>query len=964
MNVKESTPSLERREIERNRRVHRAIVALLVALGTIDLIWHHIGNTLAIKTDVVGYPIFANFNINRYFDAYYLTAFAGPLVFLLVYQLLSQFGPIKRQAPRRHATRVGHTLIGDEHLPDLTPKDSNVSQIARLFSVGALLGLELHTTVVFDSIQTPIAIAMWSAIYGLTVAMVAKIYALTGKGRTWISCASLVNCFGAIAMIPLLYQVSQSTTITITSTGQVVHYPWIPFWMVLVLSGSVIFYVVYCKVRKVKKFIAFDRKLILFLSLPIAIFLVHANIPGAFGSFDPFAEGEQLASSWLLLHGVMPWRDVYLIHGVLDDGFKNMIGFQVFGHTRWGANAGSSMIVSPIYWVCLYYFGALLFFRRTFFVLGIAACVTLGIFVDQEPRYTFWPLVLVLLARAIERRTIARTIALVIALIVQAILIPEMAFAIVACAISVVGYEIYERDSLRISMKNYPITLWSIGSSVVLGTGFTIWLIFEHALHGFIGYYKDFADAHSIVGGIPLYTNYAVFTPTDTFGITLHAVASPAFFTRYRLELIIPILAIVATIWMVTARVRGGKRLVVQDWLCIAAAVMVALYYQKGISRGDTGHIAEVFCVTAPLLVLLVYRLIVAIELSFNRSKSSRSFNRVVKLVLGRLKIDKIATPITLASLILVLAVAPMTINGAVANFPHQIQSAVPYPATAPLVPGGPGLGYSQDAIPTDAVLDIEHVFNRYAGKDGSVFDFSNSPGIVSFLLNRKLTTQFYNINDVLSPSSQAELIAQLRTIKPKIVLFNGMGMGAWDFIPNEIRDSTVSDYLLTNYRPLVDVAGQLFLIRNSVVNPKPLPKLVGTVQTRELYLALGVCEWGYIPNFLSTPTTPAEKTRSLTVPLRFVKHTTAGSFYKLVGNRHVTDYHWISVTIKGATSKVALTISSNPESTTRDISWVAKGSGTTQVETASCLQWHGFINRLYLRYLGPGTPTSIKLIK
>ena len=55
-----------------------------------------------------------------------------------------------------------------------------------------------------------------------------------------------------------------------------------------------------------------------------------------------------------MLHGYLPWRDLYQIHGVLDDGLKAILGFEVFGFSRWAASAGISMFAPPAYWVAYF----------------------------------------------------------------------------------------------------------------------------------------------------------------------------------------------------------------------------------------------------------------------------------------------------------------------------------------------------------------------------------------------------------------------------------------------------------------------------------------------------------------------------------------------------------------------------------------------------------------------------------
>lgn len=960
MNVEERTRSSQQ-TVENSRRVARALISLGVAIVLCIVLWRHIGTTLHGKTDVVGYPLFADFNVNRYLDAFYLAAIVGPLVGLCIFAFLSRFGPLRRTTPKRRFLREGQVLDGDEiDVGDVALPI--IIRVARLIAVGAILGLEVQTG--FDLVSANALAIMTVAALGF-VALVVSLSLLfkyaTHRGVTWTTVASQMNSLAVIAMVPLLYQVSRATKILVISTHRIVHYPWLPLWSVIVVTALLIAYVAHRRVRINHSDEKIEHNLIFFVAIPIAIFLVYAGIPGALGPMDPFGEGEFLAGGWLLMHGVVPWRDLYLIHGIFDDGFKGIIGFQVFGRTRWGATTGMTMLLIPLYWVFTYYLAAVVFIRRPLFVISCAAAVVLGVFVNWDLRFMLWPLVLILFYRVLQQRTPGRVIALVAALIVEAIIIPEMSYALVACGATLVAYEIYERHGLPLAVGDLRATIWSIISSVIIGGAFVGWLAYEGAISGFIGYFKDFANAHSLTGGIPLYTTYAVAVFPNVFGITLHATQSPPIFTRYGLELLLPVAAIVATIGLVVVRVRSGYRLVTQDWLCVATAILVALYYQKAVSRADTGHIAEVFEVTVPLLILLAYRFLIGLEVLLHRLHAIARAHQLFDRAKTSVGLGTVASPVTLVVLIVLVILAPTSLAGLFNPVPSHYEAAVASPAPPAPVKGGPGLGYNVDALPPGVLTDIGRVFDRYAGATGAVFDFSNSPAVVNFLLNRKPTSRFYDVGDITTISAQQDTISDLERTKPLVVLFNGVGMGAWDFIPNEIRDGVLSDWLLSNYRPFVLADGQMMLLRDTVTHPKPLPKLVGPVRTKSLYYRLGKCQWGYIPNYLDN-TIPAGALEA-SVALKRITTTKTGTIYKFIAPTQLKAFHWVSVTTTGALGDVGLSISDVGRVSNRDISWVAQGSGTTDVEAASCIQWHGFGRVLYLRYLGTGTPTSIQLI-
>ncbi len=941
----------------------RVAVSLLVSLAVANAIWQQIGTTLHGTSIVVGYPLFANFNVTRYTYAYYLAILVGPAVFLVCFQLLSRFGPLRRLTAKRRSVRDGQTPDGDEFAQADKQSVSPAMHISRLVGVGAMLGLEIKTGFGLGSISPVLAIALGAVIFASAALLIAAALHQLRPLVQWTTVTSVFNIVSTIVMVPLLYQISRTTIVTVLSTDRVVHYPWLPLWLVIGITALLLAWAVRFRIRHELSHI--EHHLIFFVAVPLTIFIIHAGIPGALGPVDVFGEGEYLAGGWLLLHGVMPWRDIYMIHGIWDDGIKSIIGYQIFGRTRWGATTGITMLLYPLYWVFLYYFAAAVFIRRSFFVLAVAASMCAGIFVNWDLRYAFWPLILILLARALQQRNTGGAIALMAGIIAQAILIPEMSYALIACGATAVLFEIYERRSQRFSFGDYPVTIRATISGAVMGGAFLLWLHIEHALGGFVGYFKDFATSHALTGGIPLFTDYAKRSVPNSLGITLHAVDSPALITRYSIELFLPIAAIVVTILLVVARIRGGRRLVIQDWLCVAAAIMVALYYPKGIDRADVGHIAEVFEVTVPLLLLLSYRFVVGLDRAFAHQSVAGVAKKGSIQLRRHISSLSVASPAAMIVLLVVLLSAPLTPTGAVMTVPTQHQASSPTPAAPPMVKGGPGLGYATNGLSNDVIIDTQRIFDRYAGTSGPVFDFSSAPAIVNFFLDRRPTSRFYDMGSVLTPTTEYQVISDLQRTQPNIVLFDGAGLSSWDYISNQVREGILSDYLLTNYRPLVLASGELFLIKDSILHPKALPPLLGRVRTTVVALRSTACAWGFIPDFLKTPNMPSipPPIGATKVGFHLIGHDDNGAIYQLDRQARLSDYHWISVTIAGSTGPVGLTISNVEGESGRDISWATQKSGTTQVEVASCIQWHGFGHTLFLRYVGTGKPKSISLI-
>jgi len=71
----------------------RILVAVLVAGGLTTLVILVAWGPLDVRTDVIGYPVFKDFNVYNYFNAYYLIVGLFPLAALLLFLGLTRLAP-------------------------------------------------------------------------------------------------------------------------------------------------------------------------------------------------------------------------------------------------------------------------------------------------------------------------------------------------------------------------------------------------------------------------------------------------------------------------------------------------------------------------------------------------------------------------------------------------------------------------------------------------------------------------------------------------------------------------------------------------------------------------------------------------------------------------------------------------------------------------------------------------------
>ena len=193
----------------------RVRVALLVASAVVSealtaLVWSQLPQQLNVHTDIIGYPEFANFNIERYFWAYGLVAGLFPFLTLALYLLLRRtFAPGPAQP-------LGVIELLDRRAPTASGDRVNLALSAGgILLVGITLGFEIAIGGGWQDFGG-IVLAVVATAYGLAVATIAAI-AVAGplRGRELDAVLAGVNAVLATLTVLGLAWVSAETTVTV-----------------------------------------------------------------------------------------------------------------------------------------------------------------------------------------------------------------------------------------------------------------------------------------------------------------------------------------------------------------------------------------------------------------------------------------------------------------------------------------------------------------------------------------------------------------------------------------------------------------------------------------------------------------------------------------------------------------------------------------------------------------------------
>lgn len=119
----------------------RFLLALGLAAGLCLAVRHAIPTQLAVRTDIVGYPTWANYNIERVLDEYYLLVAGFPFAAFVLYVTL---GLASWRLGLRSTAAVQPGLLLDlDNAPGLGQHAPAVGATLRLLAVGFGFGLEL-----------------------------------------------------------------------------------------------------------------------------------------------------------------------------------------------------------------------------------------------------------------------------------------------------------------------------------------------------------------------------------------------------------------------------------------------------------------------------------------------------------------------------------------------------------------------------------------------------------------------------------------------------------------------------------------------------------------------------------------------------------------------------------------------------------------------------------------------------
>lgn len=630
----------------------------------------------------------------------------------------------------------------------------------------------------------------------------------------------------------LLYTLSALTHVTLADDGTVIAYPWFSGWLALGLSFAV-------GLIGWRWHAAMPALLFLGLGAPV-IWLVTGGLPGALGPMDYFHEGEMLVPGWALLHGLLPWRDLHMIHGPWFDALRGALGQWLFEPSRWGGIAGVHAILNPLYflgWFAL--FGWLLaapdeacldrvscwFGRVLGALLALLAVACLDPFVHVR-LMLYAPMLLALgwylqgfeTGAADRWGQTGRALLLVLAGLLLALGTPEAAFGPIAVALTLLARDLL--PGLRHGGDRFAATRHAVIAAVPLGL-LTVGLLYAGGmLPGLIQHLTLFSRDHDLAGGIPF-----GFDPKTRLVLVLLA-----------LVIAVTLAALLRSLW----RCWSGAGMRARDWVLLAAALFMLMYGQKVVNRLD-GHIFHVAAAAAPLIGWALVAVIRAVQRRLPRFAARWQ-------------------PLVLVALLAVALSGPGWLAGQRAGMKARWKAPVPdlaiwykladWQPVVPHRPVWPKLGYASDTAEHEPQLAFWHdkltelglldVAGNPAGQP--VFDMTNRPGLFHYLLGQPWVGRYFHVSMALRRESMIEIAHDVDRDPPALAILPRHP--GWDAIPDLVRHYLVTQAVLRDMMPFARTPGTvLFRPHDQVPAAAALDPAV-----------LGNCDWRSAAAYLAPP--------------------------------------------------------------------------------------------------------------
>jgi hypothetical protein len=532
--------------------------------------------------------------------------------------------------------------------------------------------------------------------------------------------------------------------------------------------------------------------------IPAVIYLFsYASTAQLSQWIDLFHRGESIGPASDYLRGKVPFRDVFALHGMMEDGQLDAWLMEIFGRSLDVAVA-RTVVIGAFLGVAIWFLGLAVFDSIPLALF----CVAMGSWTTAENNRTFFQVAAVALFwNALRRRSRVSAVfsgvfAGVALFFSYEIGVYSIAGAVLACLLLWVASRRVAWDGLAPVQAG---VFFAIG--VALGVApFATWLAMHGALDDFaVTSFVTLPNIIDAVWSLP----FPDLVSTFRKDLNLHTLADFVLWEKFHL-ILSPLVIVVALAYFIARWMR--RRVDTLDFALLVLTVFATVAQRTAFGRVSFRHQYFAAFLIGPLIVLLAVILVRAMRGLWSRGDAgTRAF--IATLALS-------AIPV-----IAVLFWIPDLINA-------RLQDFVRYYGRVLRVDRDPNAEAVQWRI-TDVVNNVRELTK----KNEPIFDFSNQPAFY-FFADRPNPTRFYQV-PILSPRAfQAETIRALERAKPKVVLRRSPELfDQFDGVTNDLRAQAVSAYLDDTYAFYRSVRGVELWTRRKDARPRPVAEYLRRIR-------------------------------------------------------------------------------------------------------------------------------------
>lgn len=539
-------------------------------------------------------------------------------------------------------------------------------------------------------------------------------------------------------------------------------------------------------------------KLAAYLLIPALIYLVsYASTAQLSQWIDLFHRGESLGPASDYLRGKVPFRDVFPLHGMMEDGQLDAWLMQLFGRSLDVAIA-RTVLIGAFLGVSIWFLGIAVFESIPLALI----CVAMGAWTTAENNRTFFQVAAVALFwNALRRRS--RMSAVFSGVFAGVALFFSYEIGLYSIAGAFASALLLFIASKRVEWSGLPPSTAALFFAIGVAIGAAPFVIYL-AVHGAL---DDFAITSFVT--IPRIIDAVWSLPfpdlVSTFrrNLNLHTLAEFVLWEKFHLILSPLVIAIAAIHFMARWLKRRTDTL---DFALLVMTVFALIAQRTAFGRASFRHQYFAAFLIGPMLVLL------AVVLIRNLRVLWRDGNEGTRAFLGALAVA--AIPV-----MAVLFWIPDLINA-------RLDDLIRYKARV--------LRVYQESHAVEVswrIRDVSAAIGELTKKNAPIFDFSNQPAFY-FFADRPNPTRFYQV-PILSPREfQAETIRALEHAKPKVVLRRSPeGFDQFDGVTNDLRAQAVSAYLDDVYRFDKSIRGVELWTRRHDASPQTLAQYLGRIR-------------------------------------------------------------------------------------------------------------------------------------